>query len=99
MLQIHLSDVALTTQEKKRCSILPPYSEAAREKQQGVYAPGFHSVGEGDTSNTDTQNFSSQYEETNTTYRVHGSSLKSFAVRYIKIGLSIKNCSYLISFN
>lgn len=62
------------------------------EEQQGVYTPGFCSVGEGDTSSAGTQNLSSHYEETNTTYRVHGFSLKSFLVRYIKIeGLSIED--------
>lgn len=79
----------MTTQEKKKrnCTTLLSHSKAAWAKQKGMYIPGFCSLGEGDR-----QNLSSKYEETHITDEVHGSSLKSFTVKYIKTeDLSIKD--------
>lgn len=82
--QIHLSDVVVTTEERTNCTILLSHSRAAWEKQEGTYIPGFCSLGEGDTSNADTHKLSSKYEETHKIHEAHGSSLKSFTLKYIK---------------
>lgn len=74
----------MTTEERTNYTILLSHSKAAWEKQEGTYIPGFCSLGEGDTSNTDTHNLSSKYEETHKIPQVRGSSLKSFTLKYIK---------------